>query len=766
MSALPHDTPGDRAMPHPSAPRPTYPPTPPGLLLSTPTSTPAFFAAFFRASVPAYVPAFLLALVLAFAPAHAQESGDTTAAGARTTADEAPADAPGRHAAATPDDPRPLEIDDNFRFARVGSPRVSPDGGRIAYTVSRTSLEEGSSHTRVWIAPADPDSEEGPIPMTLEGESASSPEWSPDGRWLSFLASRGEEGASAKTQVWLLDRRGGEARQLTEVEQGVRGYAWSPDGSTLVLTIRDPEPEKDSLFQGADAPRPPWVIDRLQFKRDGAGYLTGDRHNHLWLFDVESRELTQLTEGPYDEGSPAWSPDGTRIAFVSNRTEEPDANANADIWVVEADLDEPTSEPLQVTTNPGSDHSPAWSPDGRLLAYVTSVEPDLIWYATNHLAVVNADGSDPQVITRALDRNVRSPRFSADGTTIYFQLEDSGEDHLAAIDPNGDLMDRPITGPLSVRGFDLGPDDELVALVARTGHPSEIFRSTFAGLKPLTAVNDSLLSVLELAEVRNETFRSADGTEIEGFFYLPPGYEEGEPRPTILRIHGGPVSQYRHSFNFEAQLFAARGYVVVTTNPRGSSGYGQDFSRAIWADWGSVDFEDVMAGVDHAVERGWSDPDRLGVGGWSYGGILTNYVITQTDRFEAAITGASEVFYPANYGHDHYQRQWEAELGLPWENIDLWLEISPFMQVDRVTTPTLIMGGEHDWNVPIQNSEQLYQALRRLGVPTQLVVYPGQSHGIRVPAYQKDRYQRYLAWYDRWVRGEGAATVPPAPPAP
>ena len=217
------------------------------------------------------------------------------------------------------------------------------------------------------------------------------------------------------------------------------------------------------------------------------------------------------------------------------------------------------------------------------------------------------------------------------------------------------------------------------------------------------------------------------------------------------------MSQFRHRFSFEAHLFAAQGYVVILTNPRGSSGYGQDFSSVLWADWGNPDFEDVMAGVDYAIERGYADPDRLGVGGWSYGGILTNYVITKTDRFEAAVTGASEVLYVANYGHDHYQRQWEAELGLPWENRDAWERISPFNAVENVTTPTLIMGGEKDWNVPIQNSEQLYQALKRRGVDTQLVVYPGQSHGIRVPSYQKDRLERYLNWYGRYLGVAGSS---------
>ncbi|MDH3223601.1 MAG: prolyl oligopeptidase family serine peptidase, partial [Gemmatimonadota bacterium] len=230
---------------------------------------------------------------------------------------------------------------------------------------------------------------------------------------------------------------------------------------------------------------------------------------------------------------------------------------------------------------------------------------------------------------------------------------------------------------------------------------------------------------------------------------------EGQAYPMLLRIHGGPVSQYNHAFQFESQLFASKGYLVLRTNPRGSSGYGQAFSAALWANWGDPDFKDVMAGVDHVIDQGWADPDRLGVGGWSYGGILTNYVITQTQRFKGAITGASEVLYIANYGHDHYQRQWEAELGLPWEgdNRENWERISPFNRVEHIETPTLIMGGEHDWNVPILNSEQLYQALRRRGVETQLVVYPGESHGIQVPSYQVDRYERYLAWYDKYVRG-------------
>lgn len=643
--------------------------------------------------------------------------------------------------------PRTLEIDDLFAVKRVGSPRISPDGDWVAYTVSRTILEDEKSETRIWMVPAQGGDA---IPMTARGYSASRPRWSPDGKYLSFQASRDE----GETQVWVLNRLGGEARQLTDVKQGISSHDWSPDGAKLLLSIRDPEDEEDDDENESDT-REPWVIDRLQFKRDGAGYLTGNRHTHLYVFDLASEELTQVTSGDYDESQAAWSPDGKRVAFVSNRTEDPDANSNSDIWIVAADNTDQGQTLLQVTTNPGSDGSPAWSPDGEWIAYTTVTEPEIIWYATGHLAVVSSSGGEPRLLTTQIDRNFRGAKFSADGRWIYARLEDSAENHLARVNAGNGRVERLVTGGLAVRDFVVGQDGNMAALIGHLDRPNEIFTIDGNAAVQLTHENDELLSGLRLADVMNVQFPSEDGTEVEGFIYLPPGYQEGLRYPTLLRIHGGPVSQFSHSFNFEAQLFAANGYVVVTVNPRGSSGYGQEFSKAIWADWGNKDYQDVMAGVDYAIEQGYADPDRLGVGGWSYGGILTNYVITKSDRFEAAITGASEVLYIANYGHDHYQRQWVAELGLPWESRENWERISPFNYVENIVTPTLIMGGERDWNVPILNSEQLYQALRRLGRETQLVVYPGQSHGLRIPSYQKDRLERYLAWYEKYVKPAG-----------
>jgi dipeptidyl aminopeptidase/acylaminoacyl peptidase len=634
-----------------------------------------------------------------------------------------------------------------FEIKRVGGPQVSPDGEWVAYTVSTSSLEPGESGTQIWMVPSAGGE---PIAMTTEGYPASNPDWSPDGKYLSFTAARGD---SAQTQVWVLDRRMGEGQELTKEKWGISGYDWSPDGSKLLLTIRDPDPIDTLPAHEKPKATPPWEIDRLQFKRDRVGYLTGNQFTHLYVFDLATKKTTRITSGDFDAGSPAWSPDGTKVAFAANRTENPDGNSNTDIWVVDATKTSDGSDLIQITTNPGSDSNPVWSPDGEWIAYTTLDEPELIWYEVNDLAMARSDGSgEVRILTGDLDRNVSTPRFSSDGQHIFFGIEDSAENHVGRVNVRNGRIDRPVSGPFSARGYDLGPDDEVFVSVARTDLPGEIFTTGRDGaLTQLTQVNEKFLGSIKLGEVVNATFPSADGTEIEGIFYLPPGYEEGLRYPTLLRIHGGPVSQYSLSFNFEAHLFAANGYVVVTANPRGSSGYGQDFSYDLWADWGVRDYEDVMAGVDHAIERGWADPDRLGVGGWSYGGILTDHVITKTDRFKGAITGASEFLYVTNYGHDHYQLQWEGELGLPWENREAWERISPFNAVENIITPTLVMCGEKDWNVPVNNSEQIYQALRRMGRETQLVVYPGQGHGLSLP-YQVDRYERYLEWYGKYVK--------------
>jgi dipeptidyl aminopeptidase/acylaminoacyl peptidase len=672
--------------------------------------------------------------------------------------------------AQTPPSKRNLTIDDYFRVKGVSDPQISPDGKWVAYAVETASLKDDKNHRQIWmISTSGGDA----IPLTNEAVNSSHPRWSPDGKYLGFLSARSDSKDpdddskdDAKKQVWLLNRAGGEAQQLSSTIQDVDTFAWSPDSSRLVLVLQDPSVDEIEASKNKDAkPKPhPWVIDRLHFKEDEIGYLDRRRH-HLYTLTIADKKQTQITSGDFDDDDPAWSPDGRQIAFASNRsTPDPDRNYNTDIWTVSADNTDTGKSLAQISKGTGADGSPTWSPDGKWIAYTTQLDEKLFQYATFHIAVAPAAGNgEQQVLTLKLDRNASLPKFSPDGKFIYFIVDDDGTQQLLRVPPTSGEIERPIGGRKFVESFSLAPDGGVAAVFGELTHPSELYYLPAGGqLTKLTKTNDALMAELNLPDVEYVRFKSKDGTTVAGYLYKPVGYVAGSKVPTILRPHGGPVWAYYAEFNFDPQLFAANGYAVLTPNPRGSSGYGQDYCKAIFADWGNKDFQDDMAMVDYAVDQGIADPDKLGVGGWSYGGISTNFIITQTTRFKAAISGAGEFLYITNWGHDHYNRDWEYELGLPWEHRDLWEKLSPFSRVTKITTPTLLMGGDADVNVPVINGEQMYQSLKRLGVPTLLVVYPGEYHEFERPTFIQDRYQRYLSWYGHYVKGEGPA-IPPTP---
>jgi len=664
--------------------------------------------------------------------------------------------------------PRAITIDDYFQIRAVSDPQFSPDAKWVTYTVKTGLLKEDKNEERIWmVSPAGG----APIPLTAEGNSSSHARWSPDGKFIAFLSARDE----GKTQVWLLNRLGGEAQRLTDLPQDVEDFAWSPDSRQLVLILRDASPEEleaakeKAPKEGAPAEKEkkaktqkPWVIDRLQFKLDEVGYLDR-RRTHLYVFDLAAKSLKQITSGDFDDSEPAWSPDGRLLAFTSNRSQpDPDATYDTNIWVVAAGNSDKGAHLTQVTNNPGSDGSPAWSPDGKWIAYVTHLDPHLFDYATHHLAITPATGGEAKVLTLALDRMVTVLHFSPDGKFIYFIADDDGTQNVCRIPITGGEITRPFGGRIMANDYSLAKTGDLVAQIATIDRPDELYTVPDGKLTEITHTNDALMSQLKLTHGEYVHFKSKDGTTVSGYLYKPLDYVPGKKYPTILRPHGGPVWAYYAEFDHLPQLLAANGYAVLFPNPRGSTGYGQKYAQAIFADWGNKDYQDDMAMVDYAIEQGIADPEKLAVGGWSYGGMSTDFIITQTTRFKAAISGAGVAFMTSMYGHDHYQRDYETELGRPWENKAVWEHVSPFYRVGNITTPTLFMGGEIDWNVPILGGEQMHQALKRLGRTTELVVYPGEYHEFKTPSHIKDRLERYLAWYGHYVKGDSGPARPAA----
>jgi dipeptidyl aminopeptidase/acylaminoacyl peptidase len=640
----------------------------------------------------------------------------------------------------------PLDADDIYRIQELKDPQVSPDGLWVAYVVATNDRAADEQRGAIWMVSWDGAQQ---LALTAPASDTDQPRWSPDGRYLAFL---GASVGSDKPQIMLLDRRGGEARPLTAVSGEIRDYAWSPDGRRIALAMDQP---------GDAEKRPkPIVIDAMHFKQDEDGYLAAGRRRHLFLAEVESKRVETLTSDPqFNEDLPVWSPDGARILFTRTRELGADEDGRSDIDVIEA-------RPGAVARTVARPYAPnvqklAWSPDGTMIAYLQGLQPKFNAYMQDQLVTMPAAGGPPKDLSAKLDRAVSSYTFSA-AHTITIAVEDDGTAYPASVDvDSGTIVRAAPAAPFVVS-----------SLASRAGHTAllraddhalaEVYALEAGGLRKLTANNDAFLAARRLGAVEDLQFKSRDGTPVHALLVKPPSYVPGRKYPMLLWIHGGPNGQDEHAlaidgYQFEHQLFAAKGYLVLRVNYRGSSGRGAAYAQAILADWGHKEVEDLLAGVDHVVGLGMADRDRLALGGWSYGGILTDYTIATDRRFKAAISGAGNANQLSMYGADQYVMQYNNELGPPWLNAALWLKVSyPFFHADRIHTPTLFLGGEKDFNVPVSGGEQMYQALRTLGVPAQLVVYPEQHHVFTRPSFVLDLETRMADWLDRFL-------PPPAP---
>lgn len=627
---------------------------------------------------------------------------------------------------------------DFLKIKHLSDPRISPDNKWVAYSLSEVDTAKDGRVSHLWMQSlAGSES----IELTHGPEPASNPRWSPDGKYLAFLSSRESKNGS---QVWLMDRRGGEAKKLTDIKGDLGDYSWSPDSKTLLLSIEDPESKAK-----AEPKNPlPIKIDRYHFKQDIEGYLK-HQHTHLYLFNIDSKKVDTLTKGETDEHQAEWSPDGTRIAFVSNRTQDPERDDNSDIFTIEA---KPNGQLTQLTTWKGHDNNPKWSPDGKQIAYLRSTAgEEYTIYDQEILCLMDADGKNSTTLTQQMDRPVSNPTWSKDGKGLAFLVSDDRRNYLARYDMASKKIITVNSGDYGISNIVPFGNEDWVVEFSTPYAPIELYAVEKGVLRRLTHHQD-WLSGVKLAHVQGFRSKSKDGNKVSGLIYTPDSLRTGK-LPFILFIHGGPVDQDDYTFDATRQILSCAGYAVAAVNYRGSYGRGLKYINAINADWGNKEVTDLLGAVDELVKEGIADPDHLGIGGWSYGGILTDYTIASDTRFKAGASGAGSALQTTMYGSDQYVLQYEHELGQPWKSQDKWIKLSyPFFHADRIKTPVLFMSGLKDFNVPTAGSEQMYMALKSQNIPTELILYPNQYHGITVPSYQVDRLDRYIKWFDKYLK--------------
>jgi dipeptidyl aminopeptidase/acylaminoacyl peptidase len=632
---------------------------------------------------------------------------------------------------------RLIKPEDIYRMKALSNPKLSPDGNWIMYQVSKADSAKDKYESKLYMIST---SGNDTVQLTDE-KSAGAPAWSPDNKYISFLSKGKVENEGS--QIFLMNRKGGEPMQLTSLKGEISSYKWFNDGSKILMEIRDP----NTADTAKTKIRKPFEINRFHFKDDSDGYLD-NRQTHLYVLDVKTKKVDTLTKGNKSQTNSAVSYDGKMVAYVSNTSEDPDRNDNSDIFL----MDLATKQTLQVTTFKGPNSGPKFSPDGKQLLYNQSTgEGNFSMYETAQLFLYDIAAKKSTNLSAAIDRSIASPAWSHDGKFIYALVEDDRKQNIVEFDVAGKTHRNLTTESGSYSSIEINSKGQMVALYSDNNTPNEIYIRNNNGFTRVTRISDEFLAPLKPIFVKGFEGMASDKSRVSGILYLPDS--TAKKLPLVLFIHGGPVAQDEYAFDMSRQVLAGAGFAVAAVNYRGSSGRGSEYTKAIYADWGNKEVKDIIGLADQLIKMGVADSTKLGIGGWSYGGILTNYTIATDTRFKAAVSGAGSSLQLSMYGSDQYITQYEEELGAPWKNPKKWMDLSyPFYKVEQIKTPTLFMASQDDFNVPVIGAEQMYQAFKSTGIPTELVIYPNQHHGVRVPSYIVHRYKKHIGWYNKYLK--------------